>query len=307
MLLSTKGYTDKNVDILQADEDSITVSIDDIQLKNYKYDNSKLSWSNSDGNKSNGQLTFQMSRNPDAQETQEATFFGYYWPEKTTKPSKPNFTGKVDIKYLTAWNGSFQTLKKDADEKWSYDVEVLVKGGANLETSHVYFGGKEGTIDSYINPTLKGTSSDGQKFQLIFYYSTSDHLNHFSSLLWNPDEEQPDKPNYIGTEDTTGLQPWSAYYKTDVDLDGKAQWKPGPEVIIEGSKPEDQIQNKVTINNKKMSGLEFNNPVLSWNDPGNEYSATVRFYMKPGSRTRRFTGKMWKPSQPYRQKIISLE
>ena len=52
------------------------------------------------------------------------------------------------------------------------------------------------------------------------------------------------------------------------------------------------------LHHNHASGLRANNPVLSWNDPGNEYNGEVRFYVKPGSRTRRLTGKLWKPSGP---------
>lgn len=279
----------------QQDEDGTHVYLDNNELTNYEYKNRNLSWSSDKGNKSNGTITFKMSSlNTN---TLEPVFFGSYWLAGQSKPTKANFTGKMDLQYLAAWNGYYRTYNL-GNKSEPYGLEFHVQGGNDIGSSHVFYGGKEAKIESYQNPNLILTLPDGTKLNVTFYHNPkANDQKNFTGFSSSSSEK---KPTIVGIHDDAGLKPWSAYYKTNVKAGDKGDWPPGPEIIVEGAAADNPEDNKVTINGHAVKGLQFNNPVLSWEDSSNEYNASITFYVPQGkakASVRKFAGKIWKPTE----------
>ena len=266
------------------------VRLDKDTVQKSKYSNGTLTWSSEDDNKTSGEVKFIIGADDSGQAMK--TFSAYLWDKGAAKPGSPNFSGKLDVKYMKPWSGSYMTIQMNSKNKWESGLEVVIEGGSSIDTSHVSMGGKEMKTTEYSSPSISWTSEDTTKYDVAFYVDPHTKKNHFSGYIWK--DSKPTKANFVGSLDNTGLAPWSAYYKTDTEEGGK--WTSGPEVIIEGACPGSKTPSVVTIDGKTIKGLQFNNPVLTWKDSTNEYNASLRFYIKDGSRTRRFAGKLWKPS-----------
>ena len=142
---------------------------------------------------------------------------------------------------------------------------------------------------------------------LTFYMDSKKKQPGFVGLYWKKGSTKPTANNIFGSFDPKFLQPWSAYYSTQLlSSSSGVDPEPGPPVQVTGTtSPSGTV---VTYGTTSIHKPQFNNPVLSWSsEDGNSTSAELTFFLY-NNVSRRFAGYIWVKgaSKPKNRNIVGF-
>lgn len=280
--ISTSPYT---LNISKTDE--IIVTFCGTKVQHWSYKSSSLKWTTAE-NKQNAVLCL-------LEEFDGNRFVlkikGKIWVEGN-EPEQFNVTGIMNKSSLFPWLGNYRTYMTESESTNPYGPEVEIKRSQQSGDIEIFVSGTQVPYEQTKDTTVQFTWNNNN-CKIQFYLQVD--VKRFVGMIWKTEEKEPQKNNFFGEEDKLGLQPWSAYYKSDIQEKSGKEYKPYKEFILVG-KP-DPSMNTLTIGGQLVSGLQFNNPILTWTDKNNPVNGSITFFMKESSRVRKFTGKVWDPTQ----------
>lgn len=194
------------------------VHVDGKNIVMFNYENSKLTWSASDGNDSTASLTMEMlTTNPDGTPLPDNSyvgpeFYGTYQTKGATSASQiigrvgtiPDGSGGDHLKdgvELSTFNDTYQTYVKDASGTYQRDASTLI-----VDAPNVTYGDQPLKNFTWANGTLTASTEDGNAWNLslLFYVNTtpSDSNptagNQFSGKRWAAGATAPTAANMFG-------------------------------------------------------------------------------------------------------------
>ena len=106
-------------------------------IKKWQFNNPVISWSTTDGNSTNAELTFVTFSNG------SRGFSGKIWLKDSKKPAKNNASGEIDKTYLTSWSATYGTKTlKPGDPNKTVESDLLQIIGTNdMKSSSVILQG----------------------------------------------------------------------------------------------------------------------------------------------------------------------
>lgn len=282
---STESYT-----IINAKPNNIEIIFRKEPVKKPQFAKQILEWSENDGNDTNAMIKFTMVED-ETTNTPHPQLHGTIWEKGTVKPKVENITGEIVVDDVTPWAGSYKNTVAENDGKtYSNGPELKIQADYYGSTPVVSIGGKPVPSFSFHSPKLTFTDANNQNYELNFYFDVNvehDNLKYFG-FRWPEKEDRPEKENLFGSEDSAGLEPWSGFY-TSYKQQGN-EFVPGPSISIEGVASNSKSANQVIINGVLMKNVQFNNPVLTWNDARNSYNGDITLYINKDDKTKHFTG-----------------
>lgn len=258
----------------------------DAPVQNFTFTKSTLNW-NADGvNQSSAVLMF-------ATEGGLPLFTGKLWDKNHSQPPSQNINGTIENfkSPLSVWRGNYgtRTLAKGSKRQGIPGPEIAITFSSSNPVGSVECGGKPIADFKFENKTLSWAHGE-----IVFFASkataSDPSVEKFYGYIWNEGKSKPAAYNFWGTKDTTFLKPWSGKYETFIGPEGKA--KSGQELIINGGV--NIASSNVHYGGRNIKNVQFNNPVLSWQDDGK--NVEIRFEVFTNKKLG-FSGKMWSTNE----------
>ena len=137
-------------------------------IKKWQFNNPVISWSTTDENSTNAELTFVTFSNG------SRGFSGKIWLKDSKKPAKNNASGEIDKTYLTSWSATYDTKTlKPGDPNKTVESDLLQIIGTNdMKSSSVILQGVEVRKWNYsgAKKVLSWKGSDNNSYASITFY-----------------------------------------------------------------------------------------------------------------------------------------